>query len=170
MISVSCPMRVAPRLCWFVMMAQLAWLSGCQHSNTPTHENGYAPRIEEVPVLSNRLKKLAGEAAMDCGSVGLRQAPGAASACVLKTRAEGKPFYVSYTVQGIDSLVAVGFAGDAAGNVFELEYDSAGTSAEGLPKNLQLSDGNHITTEQCSKPINLRKAASGRVTCFLRDL
>jgi hypothetical protein len=53
---------------------------------------------------------------------------------------------------------------------YALEYDSAGWSSEGLGKNLQLSDGNHITIERCSKPVNLRKARSGRITCFLRDL
>jgi hypothetical protein len=176
------PIGVVLRASRLFLVAQLAWLVGCQHSTTPARgngnaqissatmrENGYGPRIEEFPVLRNRLKKLAGEAAIDCGSVGLMQEPETASACALKTHAYGKPFYVSYTWQGIDSRGAIGFAADANGNVFELDYDSAGWTSEGLPKNLQLSDQNHITTERCSKPVNLRKAGSGGVTCFLRD-
>jgi hypothetical protein len=164
-------------------MAQFSWFVGCQHSEAPARENASAQvtaisdyekenvsRIEEIPLLSNRLKKLAGEASTDCGSVGLGKEPQTASACVLKTHADGKPFYVSYAFQGIDTHGAIGFAGDANGNVFALEYDSGGWNTEGLSKNLQLSDGNHITTERCSKPVNLRKAATGRVTCFLRDL
>jgi hypothetical protein len=93
----------------------------------------------------------------------------AATDCVLRTHADKKPFYVSYVVQGIDTQGAIGFAGDAAGNVYALEYDSEGWPSKGLRKNLQLSDGNHITIEKCSKPVNLRKASNGRVTCFLRD-
>jgi hypothetical protein len=177
------PTGVVPRVGRLFLVAQLAWLVGCQHGTTPARgdgnaqssaaslrENGYGPGIEEFPVLRNRLKKLAGDAAIDCGSVGLMQEPGTASACVLRTHADGKPFYVSYAWQGIDSHGAIGFAADASGNVFELDYDSEGWTSEGLPKNLQLSDLNHITTERCSKPVNLRKAGNGRVTCFLRDL
>jgi len=138
-------------------------------SATPSvREYGY-PLIEEFPVLSNRLKRLAGVGAIYCGSVGLKQEPDTQSDCALRTHADGKPFYVIYSSQGIDSLEAIGFAADAIGNVYALEYDSAGLSPEGLPKNLKLSDGNHITIERCSKPVNLRKAHSGRVTCFLRD-
>lgn len=168
MIFISCPLRVAAWVCWLFLLAQLAWLVGCQESNTPA--TGNARRIEEIPVLSNRLKQFAGDGAIDCGAVGLGQEPDTASGRALKTHAEGRPLYVSYTVQGIDSQVAIGFAADGAGNVYALEYDSSGWSYEGLGKHLQLSDGNHITMERCSKPVNLRKARSGRVTCFLRDL
>jgi hypothetical protein len=168
MISISCPLRVAARVYWLFLLAQIAWLVGCQASKTPAPGN--ARRIEEIPVLSNRLKQIAGDGAIDCGSVGLGQEPDAASGCALKTHADGKPFYVSYTWQGIDSHGAIGFAADADGNIFELDYDSLGWSSEGLNKNMQLSDGNHITIEQCSKPVNLRRASTGRVTCFLRDL
>jgi hypothetical protein len=168
MIFISCPLRVAAWVCWLFLLAQPAWLVGCQESNT--RATGNARRIEEIPVLSNRLKQFAGDGAIDCGSVGLRQEPETASGCALKTHADRRPFYVSYRVQGIDSQVAIGFAADASGNVYALEYDSSGWSSEGLGKNLQLSDGNHITIERCSKPVNLRKARGGRVTCFLRDL
>jgi hypothetical protein len=168
MIFISFPLRVAARVCWLFLLAQLAWLVGCEVSNAPV--TGNARRIEEIPVLRNRLKQFAGDGAIDCGSVGLWQEPDTASGCALKTHADRRRFYVSYRVQGIDSQEAIGFAADAAGNVYALEYDSAGLSSEGLPKNLQLSDENHITIERCSKPVNLRKARSGRVTCFLRDL
>lgn len=170
------------RAYWLVLIAQLLWFVACQHRDAPArgnantqvsaiseHEKGNASRIEEIPLLSNRLKKLAGESSTDCGSVGLGQEPATATACVVKSHADGRPFRVSYAFQGIDSHGAIGFAGDADGNVFALEYDSVGWTNEGLSKNLQLSDENRITTERCSKPVNLRKAATGRVTCFLRD-
>ena len=168
MIFFSGLSRIPAKVCRFLLLVPLTWVLGCQVSNTPA--TGNARRIEEIPVLSNRLKQIAGDGAIDCGSVGLGPASTTASDCALKTHAHGKPFYVSYRVQGIDSHLAVGFAADATGNAYALEYDSAGWSSEGLGKNLQLSDGNHITIERCSKPVKLRKARSGRITCFLRDL
>jgi hypothetical protein len=168
MVFISGQFGVAAKVCGFFLLVQLAWLVGCQESNAPA--TGNVRRIEEILVLSNRLRQFAGEGATDCGSVGLGQEPDTASSCALKIHADGKPFYVSYKVQGIDTQIAIGFAADATGNAYALEYDSGGWSSEGLGKNLQLSDGNHITIERCAKPVNLRKARSGRITCFLRDL
>lgn len=107
---------------------------------------------------------------MNCGQVELGQSPDNATACVLKMHADRKPFRVRYAAQGIDSQIGIGFAGDAAGEVYALDYDSMQLSSQGLPSNKRLSDGNHITIEKCSRPVKLRKAKNGTVTCFLRDL
>jgi hypothetical protein len=181
MIYLSRSPRVAPRLRSFLLSAQLIWLAGCQHNDAFKDENvnaqiatdrgdGLTQKNEQFSLFRRRLRTIAGNAAVDCGFIRIWQKPDAASNCVLKVHAEGKPFYVAYVDVGIDSDIAQGFAGDARGNVFKLEYDSAGTSPDGLPKNVQLSDGNHITIEPCSKRGRLRTAKSGKVTCFLRDL
>jgi hypothetical protein len=175
-------MRLVSLVCWLFLFAQLAWLAGCQHSSDPANDNANAevtiaamreaangPRRDPFLVLTNRLQQLAGETARDCGAVRLNQKPETATACALRTHTEGKPFYVSYRDWGMDTYCASGFVADANGNVYKVEYDSGGWEKNGLRKSLQLSDGNHIAIERCSKPVKLRKSADGRVTFFLRD-
>jgi len=171
-----------PRACWLLLLAQIVWLNGCQRRTEPVDDNANAeatiaamrestrgPARDPFLVLANRLKQLAGEAARDCGFVRLYARPETATACALSIYAEKKPFYVTYVEWGIDSYVAMSFASDANGNVYKVKYDSMVVSPSDLPKNLQLSDGNHITIERCSKPVKLRKSADGKITCFLRD-
>jgi hypothetical protein len=48
-----------------------------------------------------------------------------------------------------------GSAGDAAGNIYEVEYDSRGLLHLGLRKRSQVFDGNRIRVTTCVKPIRL---------------
>ena len=182
MNSAHSPIRVIPRVCWVFLFAQLGWLAGCQQSSEPANHNeneqvtiaamrevANGPESDPFPVLIDRLQQLAGETARDCGAVRINQKPETATACALSTHAEGRPFYVSYEDLGIDTYCATGFVAGADGNVYKVEYDSAGWQRNGLRKSLQLSDENHVAIERCSKPVKLRKSADGRVTCFLRD-
>jgi hypothetical protein len=184
MTSVHSLMRVMPRACWFFLLSQIVWLNGCQHRVEPANDTANAevtiaamreairgPKSDPFLVLTNRLKQLAGEAARDCGSVRSYARPETATACALSTHADRKPFYVSYEEWGIDSNAAMAFASDADGNVYKVEYDSAAVwLTSDRRKNLQLTDGNHVAIERCSKPVKLRKSANGRIACFLRDL
>lgn len=77
---------------------------------------------EHYPLLLNRLKQLAGNGALDCGTVGNLETPDGASSCALKARENKKPFFVRYGVQGIDTEQVLGFAGAADGAVFSVWY------------------------------------------------
>jgi hypothetical protein len=182
MNSVHSLMRVILRASRLFLFAQLGWLAGCQHSSEPANDNENAqvtiaamleaangPKRDLFLVLTSRLQQLAGETARDCGAVRVNQKPETATACALSTHAERKSFYVSYSEWGMDTYCATGFAADTDGNAYKVEYDGGGWEKNGLRKNLQLSDGNHVAIERCSKPVKLRKSADGRVTCFLRD-
>jgi len=130
---------------------------------------------EHYPLLLNRLKKLAGDGALDCGMVGNFETPDGASNCALKAREGKRPFFVRYSVQGIDTEQVLGFAGAADGAVFSVWYFGEGyttgvkLSQKERARNMKLTDDGRISIEECSKPVNFRKANDGRVTCFLRD-
>jgi hypothetical protein len=130
---------------------------------------------EHYPLLLNRLKQLAGDGAIDCGMVGMLEKPDVVSDCALKAQADKKPFFVRYGVQGIDTEQVLGFAGTVSGNISSVWYFGAGYTAGEHPTNeaksrkLKFTDDGRISIEECSKPINFRKANNGRVTCFLRD-
>ena len=83
-------------------------------------------------------------AALNCGSVGIRQNPESATDCALTAFAHKFPFYVRYDLQGIDSQVSAGLVGDAGENVGFVEYDSMGWETDGLTKGAEVTDGKHI--------------------------
>jgi hypothetical protein len=125
-----------------------------------------------MTTMDGKLSVLAGRgavAALNCGRVGIWQKPDAASSCAFRAFADRKPFYVRYWLQGIDSSVSVGWAGDTSGDVYVVEYDSMGWSTNGLAKGAELSDDNHIYIEPCPRPVKLRKTRTGRLTCFPPD-
>jgi hypothetical protein len=132
---------------------------------------------EHYPLLLNRLKQLAGDGAIDCGIVGVLAKPDDASNCALKARADKKPFFVRYCVQGIDTEQVIGFAGTASGDISSVWYYGAGyetgwhstTKGDSGRRKLKFSDDDRISIEECAKPVNFRKANNARVTCFLRD-
>ena len=101
---------------------------------------------------------------IDCHDANGR--PGAVADCAIRALAQGKPFYAKYYVQGIDSFCFTGFAGDAGGNVYEVQYDSVGWMSLDLPKEGQLLDGNHTFVMTCPKPTYLVKTEAGYLTCF----
>ena len=68
-------------------------------------------------------RHLAGQGAVDCGSVGIDEDPTAVDACVIDAFQKGTAFYAIYTLQGIDSQVMMAFVGDGS-SVWTLSYDS----------------------------------------------
>lgn len=62
-------------------------------------------------------------------------------------------------------------AGDADGNVTEVNYDSMGWANSQMPKGFQLLDDGHIIVMPCSKPATLLESDSGapegfELSCF----
>ena len=179
----SCLVLALVRL---IFLTSFLLLIGCNESIPQTSRNP-SPAVvtraevpglvapEQYPLLLNRLKQLAGDGAINCGIVGIWDKPEATSNCALEARQDNKPFFVRYSVQGIDTEQVLGYAGDAAGNVSSVWYYGRGYGNGGPPsdpvqsRNLKVTDDGRISIESCSKPVNFRRANNGRVTCFARD-
>jgi hypothetical protein len=144
-------------------LSSLICLIGCS-TNTTSFAHATSLIDKKLLLLSGR-----GGAALNCGSVGIRQNPDSASDCALRALAHRSPFYVRYDLQGIDSEVSAGLAGDAAGNMYFVEYDSMGWETNGLSKGAEVTDGKHIYMEPCPNPVTLRKTRTGRLTCAKSD-
>jgi hypothetical protein len=120
-------------------------------------------------ITTDRLKALAGNVPtqpIDCGPATTDETPHTASDCALKAFAESKPFYLRHYRQGLDSITFNGFAGDAKGNVYEVDYDSTGWMNTGLPKDVQVLDDNHTIVIPCSKPAPLKESPDGTFICM----
>ena len=139
-------------------------LRGYQFLSVPSSPPDLGPDVMEREFLA-----LAGPTAIDCGRVEIRQDPSTATGCALNAFERKKAFFVRYDLQGIDSRVSAGLAGNAAGHVFGIEYDSMGWSDEGVRWPSVRSKDHHLITTPCPKPVKLRKTASGRLTCFPPD-
>jgi hypothetical protein len=124
----------------------------------------------EQSKVENRLRKLAGRGATDCGYVGPQTDPSVSSECVLKSFANRQPFYVLYDTQElrVDSYFIDALAGDKSGSLFDVEFSSRGWDAHALPAGAKLLDGRHILVEPCQKPIALGKSIYKGLTCIPR--
>jgi hypothetical protein len=124
---------------------------------------------EEAPIRS-RLAVLAGEGAINCGTVRPMTDLESSSNCVLNSFENHKPFYAVYDTQeiSIDSHFIDGLAGDKSGNVYDVEYSSMGWSTGGMSAEARLLDGGHIFVERCLKPISLKKSIYRGLTCIPR--
>ena len=135
----------------------------------PALASGFYGRWREEAPIRNRLAILAGEDAINCGTVRPRTDLESSSDCVLKSFENHKPFYAVYNTQeiSIDSHFIDGLAGDKSGNVYDVEYSSR-SSTEGTSADDRLQDGGHIVVERCLKPIALKKSIYNGLTCVPR--
>lgn len=119
-------------------------------------------------IFAEKLKSLASSTsaeAIDCNKSAKSGSRGAISDCGLAAFAKKKPFYVYYFESGVDSSGFRGIAGDADGNLYEVDYDSMRWMRIHLPKGAQLLDNNHIFVMPCPKPNTLTKTVSETLTC-----
>lgn len=117
-------------------------------------------------LMDNRLHKLSGVHAVNCGHIRIRSNPAKATACVLRQFQNGHPFVVRYDIPGVDSEVSFGLASNSQHEVYAIGFDSFGTSPEGLPEGSKLMDGNHNVILPCPVPVKLRVTATGMATCL----
>lgn len=115
--------------------------------------------------LQTRLRFLTGEKALACGDVGVKMSTELANECAGKAFKAGKPFYVSYHVQGIDSAVFFALAMDSQRTLYFVESDSMGFVPPFRPGTL-VESGKHILVEPCPRPYVLNLDRSQRLTCF----
>jgi hypothetical protein len=104
---------------------------------------------------------------VDCGSTGMNRLDGKVSLCAKAAFEDRKPFYVLYsgTTSGFFRF-AYGLAGDAAGNIYEVEYDSRGLLRFGLGKKSQVYDDNRIRVTNCLKPVLLGSTQERLLACI----
>jgi len=127
-----------------------AILSGCNKSSSPAAAVSPATPAPK-DALEERLRKLAGNDAKNCGRMDQTSDFTAAGNCALEAAKAKKPFYVAYDMPGL----SVGIAGNSEGklNTVQTETNQA-QGGQAQPK---------VTEFAC--PAELRLAQSGRATC-----
>jgi hypothetical protein len=129
-----------------------------------------SPQADSVGrLIDKRLRSLSstnGGETVDCGSTTMNKPERKVSLCAETAFKHHKPFRVLYSSPGGFSESAYGLAGDAVGNVYELEYDSRGLLHLGLGRKSQVFDGNHIRVTTCIKPIRLGSTEQGMLACI----
>lgn len=102
----------------------------------------------------------------DCGSTTLGRPDARITACAKAAFKDRKPFHILYYSAFGFFKSAYGLAGDANGNVYEVEYDSRGLLNLGLGKRSQVFDGNRVRVTTCMKPVRLGNTQEGLVACI----
>jgi hypothetical protein len=74
--------------------------------------------------LADELRERAGAGATNCGHVALGADPSPVDACVVMAFSTGRAFHAQYDLQGQDSKVIRGVAGNSQGEVTFLLWDS----------------------------------------------
>jgi hypothetical protein len=115
--------------------------------------------------IQSRLKSLAGERATACGDVAIKGTTERANACAQDAFRSGKPFYVSYQHQGLDSVGSIALAMDSAKTLYILESDSMGF-APPFPAGTSADPDRRILVEPCPKPHALNLDRLHILTCL----
>lgn len=119
-------------------------------------------------LIRDHLKPLAGGTrgnVLDCRDATPSGSKVANADCAIAALAQHRGFFILYHPQGIDSFVLEGLSGDSAGNVYEIRYDSMGFETDDAPAGITMTEGGHVLIAPCPKPVTLRKAADGILTC-----
>lgn len=123
----------------------------------------------EDQLVSSKLASLSasnGGEPIDCGSTTTNRPEGKVSVCAEAAFEDRKPFYILYSNKLGAFKFAYGLAGDAVGNIYEVEYDSRGLLHLGLGKKSQVFDDNRIRVTTCVKPIRLGSTQQGLLACI----
>jgi hypothetical protein len=102
---------------------------------------------------------------IDCGRTNMSKPESGVTVCAKTAFEERKPFHALYSGVSGFFRFAYGLAGDADGNVYEVEYDSRGLLNLGLGKKAQAFDGNQIRVTTCLKPTRLGTTQEGVLAC-----
>jgi len=109
-------------------------------------------------------RKLSGPHATNCGRVGVRGNPKAATECALKAFREGKPFRVRYDLQGIDSAVSAGLVYTPEGKLYGLDFDGDPAGGGGTSWSRQ-----RVGKMACPLPFQMYVNPNGRLNCFGKE-
>ncbi|HLW83572.1 MAG TPA: hypothetical protein VKR60_00075 [Candidatus Sulfotelmatobacter sp.] len=105
-------------------------------------------------VMDRRMRSIAGPQALNCGRVEIGADDKTALTCAWKAVRKKQPFFVRYDLQGIDSFVSVGFAGNDDQDVYMIQFDSYGSDVADPP------DERHNVATKCPRPVQILKMTS----------
>jgi hypothetical protein len=103
---------------------------------------------------------------VDCGSTTTFKPDDKVAICAKTAFASQKPFYIFYSGTVGLFKFAYGLSGDAAGNVYQVEYDSRGLLNLGAAKHTQVSDDNRLRATPCVQPVKLQSDSQGVLGCI----
>ena len=122
---------------------------------------------DEPQVIAYKyLRQISGENAIDCGYVRFGDNAAVTNQCVVNAYKKHQPFVARYDVEGVDSRLIFGLAGDGTEKVVSVKYDGEGwepPSREGA----SLVGGNHVLITPCPTPVNLHSIKPGSyLSCY----
>lgn len=120
-------------------------------------------------LIGRRLTSLSaskGGGPTDCGSTSLNRPKAKVTACAKAAFNDHKPFRVLYSSTFGFFKSAYGLAGDADGDIYEVEYDSRALLNLGLGRKSQVLEGNRIRVTTCAKPVSLGSTQEGLLACI----
>jgi len=120
-------------------------------------------------IINERLKSLSAPGSdrpIDCGSTTMDKPEEMVSACATDAIANRKSFYLLYSGPFGIFQYSYGLAGDAVGNIYQVQYDSKGLLYLGLDKKSQVFDDNRIRVTTCIKPVRVGKTEEGMLACL----
>ena len=120
------------------------------------------PKIGDLMDWKGRY--LTGSRGVNCGRVKVGNDATSATQCALKADADGKPFRVTYEIQGYDAIVAGGIVRRPDGRVFALSYDScpSGCGFDLFEQSVKVTP--------CPQPYHLYVNPKSRINCFRPQL
>ena len=140
-------------------VSTLLWTLALSLLSAPVGSFGL-PGQPPSDLLEQRMQELA-PGAIDCGRVDIRADPEKATNCALDAFKNKKSFRVRYDLQGIDSNVAVGWVGTAAGTVTAISFDGDPMGRGGTSASRQ-----RVDEHACPQPLKLFRSPEGRLNCF----
>lgn len=102
----------------------------------------------------------------DCGTTSLNRPDAKVATCAKAAFDDHKPFRALYSSTLGFFKSAYGLAGDANGNIYEVEYDSRALLNLGLRRRSQVSDANQIRVTTCAKPVSFGSTQEGLPACI----
>jgi hypothetical protein len=164
---------IAFSACFLVVIGAFFYSKIRSHAQTGNTSPLADVRTQPNPnqLLGSRLASLSassGGKPIDCGSTTMNRPEGKVAVCAKAAFEDRKPFYISYSGTPFAFFkFAYGMAGDAVGNIYEVEYDSRGLLRFGLGKKSQVYDDNRIKVTTCVKPVRLASTQEGLLACII---
>jgi len=121
------------------------------------------PILAQMKDMDQRMRTIAGEDALNCGRVGESADPTPALKCARRAIRGKQSFFVRFDYAGTDSFLSDGFAGDRAGKVYLVNFDSLGWGPSGADEG-EILDENHDFVSACRKPVHIRRKPSPKGT------
>ena len=122
-------------------------------------------------LIDERLKSLSALGSgqpIDCGNTTMQKPDEEASRCAKAAFEDRKPFHLLYSGPSwypAGSCYAYGLAGDAEGNVYQVQYDSRGLLNLNMGKRSQVFDENRLKVTACIRPVRLGGTGEGMLAC-----